>query len=394
MIGFTKLLCGTATVSDALKYGGVTPSEVPPELLQFTTGSRPITVWNITKRCNLKCKHCYIGAEDKSFKGELTTEEALALIEDLGEMRTPVLLFSGGEPTIRKDFFELGSKASDLKIRAVVSTNGTLITPEVAEKMLASGFKYVGVSIDGLPEVHNAFRGVHNAFERSINGIKNAMGAGLKTGVRFTVSRFNYQDLPGVIDRVVDLGVPRFCMYHLVYAGRGKDIAGQDLTNEQNRELVEFLIEKTLELHDNGVEIEVLTTDNHADGVYLRNYIEEHDPERADEIMQLLKMHGGCSAGHKTSNVDPFGNVHPCQFWSHLTLGNVRERRFSEIWNDPDNDFLKQMRTKPSYLKGKCSRCSFNNVCGGCRIRAETLYGDIWAEDPACYLSEGEIMRT
>ncbi|MFQ5974911.1 MAG: radical SAM protein [Candidatus Hydrothermarchaeales archaeon] len=394
MIGFTKLLCGTATVSDALKYGGVTPSEVPPELLQFTTESRPITVWNITKRCNLKCKHCYIGAENKSFKGELTTEEALALIEDLGEMKTPVLLFSGGEPTIRKDFFELGSKATDLKIRAVVSTNGTLITPEFAEKMLSSGFKYVGVSIDGLPDVHNAFRGVPNAFERSINGIKNAMDAGLKTGVRFTVSKFNYQDLAGVIDQVVDLGVPRFCMYHLVYAGRGKDLAGEDLTNEQNRELVKFLIEKTLELHDNGVEIEILTTDNHADGVYLRNYMEEHNPGRADEVMQLLEMHGGCSAAHKTSNVDPFGNIHPCQFWSHLSLGNVRERRFSGIWNDPDNDFLKQMRNKPTYLKGKCGRCGFNNVCGGCRIRAETLYDDIWSEDPACYLTEEEIKRT
>lgn len=391
MIGFTKLLCGTATVSEALKYGGVTPSEVPPELLQFTTEARPITVWNITKRCNLKCKHCYIGAEDKAFEGELKTEEALALVDDLGEMGTPVLLFSGGEPIIRGDFFELGARASDLKIRAVVSTNGTLITPQVAEKMLASGFKYVGVSIDGLPDVHNEFRGVPNSFERSMKGIKNSMDAGLKTGVRFTVSKFNYRDLSSIIDHVVDLGIPRFCMYHLVYAGRGKDIADQDLTNEQNRELVQFLVEKTLELNDNGVEIEIITTDNHADGVYLYNYIKEHDPERGGEVMKLLEMHGGCSAGHKTSNVDPFGNVHPCQFWSHLTLGNVRDRKFSEIWNDPENGFLKQMRNKPAYLKGRCGICCFNNVCGGCRIRAETIYGDIWAEDPACYLTQKEI---
>ena len=391
MIGCTKLLCGTATVSDAIKYMGMAPSEIPHEMLQFTTETKPLVVWNMTKRCNLKCMHCYIQAADRDFKGELTTAEARAFIDDLGELEIPVLLLSGGEPLLRKDFLELAKYTTDKKIRAVISTNGTLITKDVADNMASDGIQYVGVSLDGGPETHNKFRGMPNAFERAIAGIRMSMDAGLRAGVRFTASQFNYKDLDEVINIVVDEGIPRFCMYHLVYAGRGREIAEQDITKEQSRELMEYLVDKTIELHDAGVDVEILTTDNHADGVYIYNYILENAPERAGEVMELLKMHGGCSAGHKFSNVDNVGDVHACQFWGHKTLGNVKERKFSEIWNDPQNAFLRMMREKSKHLKGKCGRCKYNTVCGGCRIRAETVHGDIWEEDPQCYLSDEEI---
>lgn len=391
MIGCTKLLCGTATVSDAIKYKDMAPSEIPHEMLQFTTEARPLVVWNMTKRCNLKCVHCYIHAADRDFKGELTTAEARAFIDDLGELKIPVLLLSGGEPLLRKDFFELAKYTTDKKIRAVISTNGTLITKDVAERMASAGIQYVGVSLDGGPETHNKFRGMPNAFEKAIAGIRTSMDAGLRGGVRFTVSQLNYRDLDEVINIVVDEGIPRFCMYHLVYAGRGKDIAKQDITKEQSRELMEYLIDKTIELHDSGVDVEILTTDNHADGAYIYNYVLKNAPERAEEVMELLKMHGGCSAGHKFSNVDNVGDVHACQFWGHKTLGNVRERKFSEIWNDPQNEFLRMMREKSKHLKGKCGNCKYNTICGGCRIRAETVYGDIWEEDPQCYLNDEEI---
>lgn len=391
MIGCTKLLCGTATVSDAIKYKGMPPSEIPHQMLQFTTGARPLVVWNMTKRCNLRCLHCYIQAEDRDFSGELATEEGRAFIGDLGELEVPVLLLSGGEPLLRKDFFELAGYATDKKIRTVISTNGTLITKDVADKMTSAGIQYVGVSLDGGPETHNKFRGVPNAFEKAIEGIRISMNAGLRGGVRFTVSQMNYKDLDEVINIVVDEGIPRFCMYHLVYAGRGKEIAKQDITKEQSRKVIEYLVDKSIELHDAGVDVEILTTDNHADGAYIYNYILKNAPERANEVMELLKMHGGCSAGHKFSNVDNVGDVHACQFWGHKTLGNVRDKKFSEIWNDTENEFLQMMREKPKHLKGKCGTCKYNSICGGCRIRAETVYGDIWAEDPQCYLSDEEI---
>jgi radical SAM protein with 4Fe4S-binding SPASM domain len=392
MIGCTKLLCGVGTVSDAIKYGKMHAREIPSDMLHFSTIARPLVVWNMTKRCNLRCSHCYIKAEDKEFKGELTTDEAKAFIDDLARMQVPVLLFSGGEPLIRKDFYELVEFASDREIRAVVSTNGTLIDRKAAEKMLSAGVQYVGVSIDGTPETHNEFRGVPKAFERALQGIKNAMQVGLKTGIRFTVSQFNYTDLDEVINVCVREKIPRFFMYHFVYAGRGKEIAKEDITIEQRRGMMEYLLKKTLELHSEGIDMEILTTDNHADGIFLYNYVVKNDQSRAREVMQLLEMHGGCSAGDKWSNVDSFGNVHACQFWGHLTLGNVKERKFSEIWNDENNEFLIKMREKPKHLKGRCSRCKHNKICGGCRIRAETVYGDLWQEDPACYLTDEEIM--
>ncbi len=391
MIGCTKLLCGTATVSDAVKYKGMPSNEIPAKMLQFSTESRPLVVWNMTRRCNLRCMHCYIQSEDKDYSGELTTEEAKEFIDDLAKAEVPVLLFSGGEPLIRKDFYELARYATDKKIRAVVSTNGTLITKEAAKKMKESGIEYVGISLDGGPETHNKFRGQPNAFEKSIEGIKNAMDEGLRAGVRFTLNQLNYDDLDEVIDIVVREGIPRFCMYHLVYAGRGKEIAELDVTKDQSREVIEKLMKKSIELHDAGVDVEILTTDNHADGAYIYDYVLENEPERADEVMELLKMHGGCSAGHKFANVDNLGNVHACQFWGHKTLGNVREKPFSEIWNDPDNEFLAMMREKHKHLKGKCGKCKHNTICGGCRIRAEAIHGDIWEEDPQCYLTEDEI---
>ncbi|MBI4344783.1 MAG: radical SAM protein [Euryarchaeota archaeon] len=390
MIGCTKLLCGTATVSHAIKYEGVSPGEVPHELLQFSTALKPIVVWNTTRRCNLRCKHCYIKAEDKEFAGELTTGEAKAFIDDLAGYKVPVLLFSGGEPLVRKDFYELGKYAADKGLRTVVSTNGTLITKDAAKKMREAGFKYVGVSLDGLSATHNRFRGQRDAFEKATQGIRNALGAGLNTGVRFTISKYNYKELPQVIDFVVKEKIPRFCMYHLVYAGRGKEIAGSDLSNAERREVMEFLVTKTLELHGKKVPLEILTVDNHADGVYLYRYVKEKEPARAQEVMDLLKMHGGCSACGKVANVDNLGNIHPCQFWGHEILGNVRERKFSEIWSKGEG-FMAEMREKPKHLKGKCSVCSYNSICGGCRIRAESVQGDVWAEDPACYLTLDEI---
>ena len=163
-------------------------------------------------------------------------------------------------------------------------------------------------------------------------------------------------------------------------------MAGDDITNNELMDVFNLLKEFTIEIHQKGIELEVLTTDNHADGVLIHRYIEENMPQRADEVMELLRMHGGCSAGTKVANIGPSGNVHPCQFWTNKVLGNVREKRFSSIWNNTEDEFLSMLRNKGAYLKGKCGECQYKDVCGGCRVRAEAVYEDMWQEDPCCYI--------
>jgi len=366
--------------------------EVPAGLLQFSENNRPLVVWNTTNRCNLRCQHCYIEAEDQSYRDELSTAEAVSFIEDLAQMKVPVLLFSGGEPLLRRDLMELGRLASSLGLRPVISSNGTLIDRETAEQIRDAGFQYVGISIDGLPPTHDRFRRKEGAFAQALRGIRECLDCGIKTGIRFTVNRENQADLPGILDLIEQEGIPRFCMYHLVYAGRGKEMRDLDTDRQEKLRIMDLVIARTLDFHRRGIEVEILTTDNHADGIYLFHRIKQMEPERADEVVRLLQMHGGCSAGTKFANVDPRGNVHPCQFWQDYTVGNVRETPFSQIWTGDDPLMIK-LRAKTEHLQGRCAKCSHKALCGGCRIRAREVYGDIWAEDPACYLSDQEIME-
>jgi radical SAM protein with 4Fe4S-binding SPASM domain len=392
MIGFTKLLCGTATVSDAIRHAE-TCTGVPPHMLQFTTDSRPLVVWNVTNRCNLRCVHCYAGATGSASEGELSTDEGKRLIDDLADTGCPVILFSGGEPYLREDIFELGSYAANRGLRPVVSTNGTLISRKIAIKTGDAGFQYVGISLDGLAEHHNRFRGSDRAFQDALDGLRNCLAVGLKAGVRFTVTKHNLADLDGVLDLVEREHVPRFCLYHLVYSGRGREMVDMDLTKDERRAMVERLMERALDWDARGVDVELLTTDNHADGVMIEQYVREHQPPRAAEVHELLVRHGGCSAGRKFACVDAHGEVHPCQFWRHVPLGNVRERSFGEIWNDTENELLRKLKHIADNLTGeRCGRCDYRTICGGCRIRAEAVYGDIWADDPQCYLRDDEIL--
>jgi radical SAM protein with 4Fe4S-binding SPASM domain len=360
-------------------------------MLQFTTSDRPLVVWNMNTACNLRCLHCYNESGEAGKVQELTTAEAEAFIDDLAQMEVPVLLFSGGEPVLRQDLFHLGAYAGGKGVRPVLSTNGTLITEQVAKRLQEAGFQYVGVSIDGVQQTHDRFRAHAGAYEAAWQGIRHARAAGLRAGVRFTISQENMADLPAVLRQSVAEGIERFCMYHLVYAGRGTDLAARDLTPEQRREAITWLADEAEALSAEGVPLEILTTDNHADGIFLYQRIAALSPERAAEVLELLGMHGGCSAGRKFANVDAAGDVHACQFWGHDSLGNVREQPFSKIWRNPDHPLLCQLKNMQTQLTGRCGACQYKAYCGGCRIRAEFTHGDRWGVDPTCYLTDEEI---
>jgi heme d1 biosynthesis radical SAM protein NirJ len=391
MLSLSRLLCGTVTSGDALRYDRRS-ADLPPHLLHFSQDKRPVVVWNVTRTCNLHCVHCYASAADRPYEGELSTEEALGVIDDLADFGSPVVLFSGGEPLTRPDLFTLSRHARDRGLRAVLSTNGTLITPAVAREAHEQGFSYVGVSIDGSQQIHDKFRGKPGAFVDSIAGIRACREAGVRVGVRFTITRRNQQDLPAVLRLLEEEDVPRFCMYHLAYSGRGKKIAADALTSEETRRALDLLFDQVLDWHRRGIEKEVLTVDNHADAAYLYLRIKREQPERAEEVLRLLRWNGGNSSGTGVGCIDYRGDVHPDQFSWHLSLGNVRERPFSAIWQDESNPLLAGLRGRRELIHGRCASCGFYDICNGnLRVRAEAATGDFWAPDPACYLSDDEI---
>jgi 12,18-didecarboxysiroheme deacetylase len=391
MIGISKLYLGLVEPSDALRYGRHS-GRLPSHLLQFSRDKKPVVVWNCTRACNLRCAHCYSGSGCDAASGELTTAEGKAFIDSLARFGAPVLLFSGGEPLLRPDLEELIAHATASGLRAVISTNGTRITPEVARRLKALNLSYVGVSLDGARQTHDRFRGVPGAFDEAIAGIRACREAGIKVGLRFTINRRNHTEIPAVFQLLSDEDIPRVCFYHLVYAGRGSALIEEALPLDETRRVVDQIIDLTAELHARGETKEVLTVDNHCDGPYIYLRLLREDPERAAKVLELLQYNGGNSSGHGIGCVSWDGEVHPDQFWRHLSLGNVRERDFGDLWTDPDNDLLMRIKEKKQHVTGRCAACKWLGVCGGnFRVRAEAMTGDLWAPDPACYLSDAEI---
>ena len=391
MIGISKLYCGTVEPSDVLRYKAQS-KDLPSHLLQFSEDKKPVVVWNSTRKCNLGCVHCYSNSANRDYEGELTTAEAEELIENLAEFGVPVILFSGGEPLLRHDLFELAGRATGLGMRAVISTNGTLIDLETAERLRDIGLSYVGVSLDGMKETNDKFRGRDGAFDEALEGIRNCQKAGIKVGLRFTINKRNASDVADIFSLLQDEDIPRVCFYHLVYAGRGAALMKEDLDHEATRKVVDLIIDRTAQLHSEGLAKEVLTVDNHADGPYLYlRMVREQNP-RAEDVMELLEMNRGNSTGHGFGCVSWDGQVHADQFWRHVSFGNVKDRKFSEIWTDLSNPLMAKLKDKRPHVKGRCAACKFLDVCGGnFRVRAEVATGDLWASDPACYLTDEEI---
>ncbi len=355
-------------------------------------GGGPVVIWNLIRRCNLTCRHCYATAADKDFPGELDTGQVYAVMDDLKAFGVSVLILSGGEPLMRPDIFDISRRAREMGFYVGLSSNGTLIDEHNIERIAEVGYDYVGVSLDGLDKTHDWFRRREGGFDEALRGIRLCRDAGIKVGLRFTLTRDNADDLPGLLDLMDAEGIDKFYLSHLNYAGRGNKNRSEDAHHRMTREAMDLLFARCWQSIEQGRPKEFVTGNNDADGLYLLHWVQRHFPERAARVRAMLERWGGNASGVNIANIDNLGNVHPDTMWWEYTLGNVKQRPFSEIWTDTRDPLMAGLKQRPRPLKGRCARCAGRAICGGnSRTRAWQLTGDFWAEDPGCYLSDREI---
>lgn len=364
----------------------------PTELRAARKPTGPVVIWNLIRRCNLTCKHCYATSADMDFPGELNTEKVFSVMDDLKAFGVPVLILSGGEPLMRPDIFEISHHAKDMGFYVGLSTNGTLISEDNIHNIVDVGYNYVGISIDGMRETHDKFRRKQGSFDEAMQGIRLCHAAGIKVGLRFTLTQDNKQDFPALLKLMDDEGIDKFYLSHLNYAGRGNKNRRDDLHHRMTREAMDLMFETCLADVRAGRQREFVTGNNDTDGVYLLLWARKNMPEQADHLEQLLKQWGGNSSGVNISNIDNIGNVHPDTMWWEYTIGNVKERSFSEIWMDTTDALMAGLKLQHRPVEGRCAECRYYTICGGnTRTRAWQLTGNFWAEDPGCYLDNEEI---
>ena len=364
------------------------PDTLPPA----RSPAGPEVIWNLIRRCNLTCKHCYSISADIDFPGELTTAEVFTVMDDLKRFGVPVLILSGGEPLLRPDIFEISARAREMGFYVGLSTNGTLINADNIEQIAAIGYDYVGISLDGMRETHDRFRQKAGAFDASLNAIRLCRDAGIKVGMRFTPTKDTARELPDILRLMDAERVDKLYVSHLNYGGRGNRHRGSDAVHATTRWVMDLLFDACWADVQAGHKREFVTGNNDADGVYLLKWVERHMPERYAEMHERLVRWGGNSSGVNIANIDNLGNVHPDTFWWNYNLGNVRERPFSDIWVDTRDPLMAGLKASPRPLRGRCATCGFRDICGGnTRVRAFQMTGDPWWEDPACYLDDTEL---
>ena len=357
--------------------------------------SGPVVIWNLIRRCNLTCKHCYALSADHDYPDELTNAEVNAVMDDLKAFKVPVLILSGGEPLLRKDIFEIAERAKAMKFYVGLSTNGTLIDAPMAERVAAQGFDYVGISLDGLRATHDKFRRKEGAFDASLGAVRLLRDRGVKVGLRYTMTDMNAADLPDLMQLMHDEGVDKFYFSHLNYAGRGNIHRGRDARFAATRAALDRLFDAAWQAAREGRTLEFVTGNNDADGVYLLMWVQRHLPQWLDAVRARLEAWGGNASGLHVANIDNLGHVHPDTMWWHHDLGSVRERPFSAIWADTSDPLMAGLKRQPRPVTGRCGACAHLAICGGnTRVRAQQVTGDPWAEDPGCYLDDAEIGLT
>ncbi|MEK7376058.1 MAG: SPASM domain-containing protein, partial [Candidatus Margulisiibacteriota bacterium] len=226
------------------------------------------------------------------------------------------------------------------------------------------------------------------AFKMAVAGFRNCVDAGVKVGLRLTLTKHNCENLPGIFDFIEAEKINRACFYHLVYSGRGGGMVKDDLTHDETRKAIDYIIERSGKLRN----VDILTVDNHTDGVYIYKKLKEKDPARARKVLELLKINAGNSSGRGIACVDNLGNIYADQFWKQHTYGNVHKDKFSKLWQNATEPVLAALGDRKKLLKGKCAVCNYVDICNGnFRVRAEAVYNDPWQEDPSCYLTREEV---
>ncbi len=373
----------TQYVKEVLEPTSIGPKRNPPG---------PVVIWNLIRRCNLRCKHCYSISSDHDFPGELTTDQVFQVMDDLWGYGVRVLILSGGEPLLRPGIFEISRRAKNMGFYVGLSSNGTLIDKDAIRHLVDIGYDYVGISLDGIGATHDMFRGQEGAYDRSLRAARLCRQHELKVGLRFTMTLDNAHQLPDLLKLIDDEDIDKFYLSHLNYAGRGNKNRGDDAHWEVTRQAMDLMFDTCLKLVRAGREKEFVTGNNDADGVYMLHWVQRHFPESASHIEAKLRQWGGNSSGVNVANIDNLGDVHPDTMWWNYSLGNVKSRPFSEIWEDTGDPIMAGLKESPRKIGGRCGSCRYFAICGGnTRVRAMQLSGDPWAEDPGCYLDDAEI---
>jgi heme d1 biosynthesis radical SAM protein NirJ len=364
----------------------------PTPLADRRGPSGPVVIWNLVRRCNLTCQHCYSISCDRDFPNELATDEVYRVMDDLKAFGVPVLILSGGEPLLRPDIFDIARRAKAMGFYVGLSTNGTLIECERAQRIAGAGFDYVGISLDGLEATHDRFRRKPGAFRAALAGVRLCREQGVKVGLRFTLTEGNAAELPAMLELLDREAIDKFYLSHLNYAGRGYTNRRKDAMLRTTRQAMDLLFEACWRDLERGVEREYVTGNNDADGAYLLLWARKRFAAQVPHLRAKLAQWGGNASGVNVANIDNLGNVHPDTYWWHYTLGNVRDRPFSAIWPDVSDPIMAGLKARPRSIKGRCGACKAFELCGGnTRVRALQLTGDPWEEDPACYLFDDEI---
>jgi heme b synthase len=335
-----------------------------------------LVAWEITRSCNLNCVHCRAAAERGPYPGELVTEKCLEILDQIAQVAQPIVILTGGEPLLRKDVFELAQHGTRLGLRMVMATNGTLVTPEIAERIKGSGIKRVSISIDGAnAEEHDQFRKVPGAFDASLQSIEWLNREGIEFQINTTVTRHNVHQIREILDLAVNLGAVAHHIFLLVPTGRAKDMVNQEIDAQEYEKLLHWFYDmrNQVPLHLKATcaphYYRILRQEAHARGEKVN-----FDTYGLDAVTR------GCLGGISFCFISHEGIVQPCGYLE-LNSGDLRKSSFGEVWRD--SQIFKRLRDLSAY-DGKCGRCEYLKFCGGCRARAYENTGDYMAEEPLC----------
>ncbi|MEN6318361.1 MAG: heme b synthase [Syntrophaceae bacterium] len=340
-----------------------------------------MVAWEITRSCNLACIHCRASSVHGPYEGELSTEQCLKLMDEIAAFSKPVIILTGGEPLLRNDIYEIATYGDKKGLRMVLATNGTLVTEEIAAKMIDAGIKRVSISIDGEnAQSHDAFRNVAGAYDGALAGIETMKKAGMEFQINTTITKANLNQIPGIMDLAIKMGAAAHHIFLLVPTGRGREMAEQAISPESYEKTLNWFYETSLQC---PIQLKATCAPH-----YYRIYhqkgkgaeVRGHGSGKGAPGSPLHAMTRGCLGGSSFCFISHTGQVQPCGYLE-LDCGQIKEKGFEDIWNN--SPIFQELRNLDRY-KGKCGRCEFRKVCGGCRARAYEITGDYLAEEPFC----------